>query len=51
MYEHAIKKALLLKKNAIETFLKAKKIKNEYDLDDLIINNNIDDLNSFENFK
>ena len=60
MYENAIKKALLLKKNAIETFLKAKKIKNEYDLDDLIINKNIDDLiinkniddlNSFENFE
>ncbi len=48
MYNDAITKAISLKKTAIESFLKAKKIKNDYDLGNLIKVNNSDSLSDFE---
>ena len=47
LYNDAIKKAVSLKKNAIESFLKAKKIKNDYDLGNLI---KVTDFDNFDNF-
>ena len=51
MYNDAIKKAISLKKTAIESFLKAKKIKNDYDLGNLIKVNGNYSLSDFEDLE
>ena len=51
MYNDAIKKAISLKKTAIESFFKAKKIKNDYDLGNLIKINGNYSLSDFEDLE